>query len=85
MSGPSATILSSQGTSFTAAKGGTGIYNITFGSTHPKSTFVVLVSCGTSNAYFATVANITSTGKSVKVFNTSAASVDSQILFTVFL
>ena len=85
LSGPSANILSTQGTTFTAAKGGTGIYNVTFGSTHPKTTLVVHVSCGTSNAYFAVVSNITSSGVTIKVFNTAAAAVDSQVIFSVFL
>ena len=79
------TISLSKGVSFTCSKGGTGIYNITFNTPHPSSTYLVSTSLAVvSRAYVACI-NLTENSIRFSVINQNALAADVSFHFQVFL
>ena len=79
------TIALSKGVSFTSSKGGTGIYNITFNTPHPSSTYLVSTSLATNTRAYVSCNNMTAESMRFSVINQNALAADASFHFQVFL
>ena len=79
------TIALSKGVGFTSSKGGTGIYNTTFNSPHPSSTYLVSTTLAAVTRAYVSCNNLTSESMRFSVINQNALSQDTSFHFQVFL
>ena len=70
---------------FTSSKGGTGIYNITYNSPHPSSTYLVSTTLSTNTRAYVSCSNLTTDSIRFNVINQNALSADTSFHFQKFL
>jgi len=80
------TIAFSKGSiGFTCSKGGTGVYNITFNSSHPSSTYLVSTTLSTNTRAYVSCSNLTADTIRFNVINQNNLSADTSFHFQIFL
>ena len=80
------TIALSKGSiGFTSSKGGTGVYNITFNSSHPSSTYLVSTTLSTNTRAYVSCSNLTTDSIRFNVINQNALAQDTSFHFQIFL
>ena len=78
-------IALSKGVGFTSSKGGTGVYNITFNSSHPSSTYLVSSTLSTNTRAYVSCSNLTTDSIRFNVINQNNLAADTSFHFQVFL
>ena len=79
------TIALSKGVGFTCSKTSTGIYNITFNSSHPSSTYLVSTTLSTNTRAYVSCSNLTTDSIRFNVINQNNLAADSSFHFQIFL
>ena len=79
------TITLSKGVGFTVSKTSLGVYNITYNSPHPSSTYLVSTSINTTTRVFLSCNNITNESIRFNGLNTTGGATDIAFHFQVFL
>ena len=79
------TVALSKGVGFTATRRTIGVYNITFNTPHPSSTYLVSTTLATNTRAYVSCNNITAESMRFNVINQNALAQDTSVHFQFFL